>query len=72
MELKITPSGQTIVKATALDPVANTNSKLLIYGAISKGSSFGTGRGARCGKDLLHSDEPTKVPEDNRLRFHDD
>ena len=31
MELKITPSGQTIVKPTALGPVANTDSKLLIY-----------------------------------------
>ena len=37
MELKITPSGQTIVKPTALGPVANTNSKLLIYGLFQKG-----------------------------------
>ena len=45
MGLKITLSGQTIVKPTALGPVANTDTKLLIYGAISKGPSFGTGRG---------------------------
>ena len=32
MELKITPSGQTIVKPTALGPGANTDTKLLIYG----------------------------------------
>ena len=45
MDLKITPSGQTIVKPTALGPVANTDTKLLIYGlAPSKGPSFGTGR----------------------------
>ena len=37
MELKITPSGQTIVKPTALGPVANTDSKLLIYGLFQKG-----------------------------------
>ena len=46
MGLKITLSGQTIVKPTALGPVANTDTKLLIYGAISKGPSFGTGRDA--------------------------
>ena len=46
MGLKITLSGQTIVKPTALGPVANTDTKLLIYGAISKGPSFGTGRGS--------------------------
>ena len=45
MGLKITLSGQTIVKPTALGPVANTDTKLLIYGTISKGPSFGTGRG---------------------------
>ncbi len=28
MELKIIPSGQTIVKPTALGPVANTDTKL--------------------------------------------
>ena len=44
MELKITPSVQTIVKPTALGPVANTDAKLLIYWSISKGPSFGTGR----------------------------
>ena len=37
MDLKITPSGQTIVKPTALGPVANTDSKLLIYGLFQKG-----------------------------------
>ena len=46
MGLKITLSGQTIVKPTALGPVANTDTKLLIYGVISKGPSFGTGRGS--------------------------
>ena len=37
MGLKITPSGQTIVKPTALGPVANTDTKLLIYGLFQKG-----------------------------------
>ena len=37
MELKITPSGQTIVKPTALGPGANTDTKLLIYGLFQKG-----------------------------------
>ena len=37
MELKITPSGQTIVKPAALGPSANTDSKLLIYGLFQKG-----------------------------------
>ena len=45
MELKITPSGQTIVKPTALGPGANTDTKLLIYGLFQEGPSFGTGRG---------------------------
>ena len=45
MDLKITPSGQTIVKPTALGPGANTDTKLLIYGLFQKGPSFGTGRG---------------------------
>ena len=36
MELKITPSGQTIVKPTAHGPVANTDSKLLIYGLFQR------------------------------------
>ena len=35
---------KTIVKPTALGPVANTDTKLLIYGLFSKGPSFGTGR----------------------------
>ena len=37
MDLKITPSGQTIVKPTVLGPVANTDTKLLIYGPFQKG-----------------------------------
>ena len=39
MDLKITPSGQTIVKPTALGPSANTDTdtKLLIYGLFQKG-----------------------------------
>ena len=37
MDPKITPSGQTIVKPTALGPVANTDTKLLIYGLFQKG-----------------------------------
>ena len=37
MDLKITPSGQTIVKPTALRPGANTDTKLLIYGLFQKG-----------------------------------
>ena len=37
MELKITPSGQTIVKPTALGPGTNTDTKLLIYGLFQKG-----------------------------------
>ena len=37
MELKITPSVQTIVKPTALSPVANTDAKLLIYRLFQKG-----------------------------------
>ena len=35
---------KTIVKPTALGPVANKDTKLLIYG-FSKGPSFSTGRG---------------------------
>ena len=37
---------KTIVKPTALGPVANTDTKLLIYGLFQKRPSFGTGRGA--------------------------
>ena len=37
MDLEIIPSGQTIVKPTALGPVANTDTKLLIYGLFQKG-----------------------------------
>ena len=44
MDPKITPSGQTIVKPTALGPGANTDTKLLIYGLFQKGRVLGTGR----------------------------
>ena len=37
MNLKITPSVQTIVKPAALGPVANTDTKLLIDGLLQKG-----------------------------------
>ena len=37
IDLKITPLGQTIIKPTALGPVANTDTKLLIYGLFHKG-----------------------------------
>ena len=37
LDLKRAPSGQTIVKPTALGPVANTDTKLLIYGLFQKG-----------------------------------
>ena len=35
---------KTIVKPTALGPVANTDTKLLIYGLFPKRPSSGTGR----------------------------
>ena len=50
MELKITPSGQTIVKPSALGPVANTDTKLLIYGLFQKGRVL-----AQDGIDFLRS-----------------
>ena len=37
MELKITPSGQTIVEPTALGTLQNTDAKLLIYGLFQEG-----------------------------------
>ena len=37
MDPKITPSGQTIVKATALGTIANTDAKLLIYRLFQEG-----------------------------------
>ena len=37
MDLKVTPSVQTIVKPMALGPVANADTKLLIYGLFQKG-----------------------------------
>ena len=57
MDLKITPSDQTIVKPTALGPVANTDTKLLIYGLFQKGRVFGTGRGSRIGKIERKADD---------------
>ena len=51
MELKITPSGQTIVKPTALGPGANTDTKLLIYGLFQKGRVLAQdGEATQCGK----------------------
>ena len=38
---------KTIVKPTALGPVANTDTKLLIYGLFQKRPSFGTGRAGK-------------------------
>ena len=44
---------KTIVKPTALGPVANTDTKLLIYGLFQKGcGSFGTARIAHFLSDL--------------------
>ena len=71
MDLKITPSGQTIVKPTALGPVANTDSKLLIYGLFQKGRVLAQD-GGRAGRkdreaeeqDSLH--EFVKLPRDRR------
>ena len=37
------PSGQTIVKPTALGPVANTDTKLLIYGLFQMGRVLAQG-----------------------------
>ena len=52
---------KTIVKPTALGPVANTDTKLLDLWAISKGPSFGTGRdGHRAGADI---DPPDKTEQ---------
>ena len=49
MDLKITPSDQTIVKPTALGTVANTDTKLLIYGLFHKGRVLA--------QDAVHPDE---------------
>ena len=57
MDLKITPSGQTIVKPTALGPVANTDTKLLIYGLFQKDR-------------VLAQDEPTMLGIKNRRQPH--
>ena len=56
MELKITPSGQTIVKPTALGPGANTDTKLLIYGLFQKGRVL-----AQDGVDDLEDTSPYEV-----------
>ena len=40
MDLKITPSGQTIVKPAALGPGANTDSKAADLWPISKGITY--------------------------------
>ena len=42
-EVTVTPSGQTIVKPTALGPGANTDTKLLIYGLFQKGRVLAQG-----------------------------
>ncbi len=57
MELKITPSGQTIVKPTALGPVANTDTKLLIDGLFQKGR-------------VLAQDEVADVAGVNKATFY--
>ncbi len=72
MELKITPSGQTIVKPTALGPVANTDTKLLIYGLFQKGRVFAQdGKIERWHKtiksDALRPASPTSLEEARRL-----
>ena len=65
MELKITPSGQTIVKPTALDPVANTDTKLLIYGREVKIlMRLPDGRDESANKRRNHAG---MVPADRRL-----
>ena len=63
MELKITPSGQTIVKPTALGPGANTDTKLLIYGLFQKGQVLA--------QDGVHWYNTQRLLEPNRrpLRF---
>ena len=67
MELKITPSGQTIVKPTALGPGANTDTKLLIYGLFQKGrvlAQDGVGNWAlRVNQEMLSSEtQPNPCP----------
>ena len=68
MDLKITPSGQTIVKPTALGPGANTDTKLLIYGLFQKGRVLAQdgveGRDESANKRRNHVG---MVPEDRRL-----
>ena len=61
LDLKIAPSGQTIVKPTALGPVANTDTKLLIYGLFRKGRVL-----AQDGEPLALELAPTRA----KLRNH--
>ena len=66
MDLKITPSGQTIAKPTALCPVANTDTKLLIYGLFQKGrvlAQDGTG----VGNDLVETGSAPLRPLSSRI-----
>ena len=72
MDLKITPSGQTIVKPTALGPGANTDTKLLIYGLFQEGRVLAqdgmellTDRASCpfCGSDHRARDADTNVGE---------
>ncbi len=68
MDLKITPSGQTIVKPTALGPVANTDTKLLIYGLFQKGlvlaqDGVEQAMNAYAGLDVVHRTENETVFE---------
>ena len=65
MDLKITPLGQTIVKPTALGPVANTDTKLLIYGLFQKGRVLAQdGDGARKALDHAVLIDLLGLPED--------
>ena len=53
LDLKIAPSGQTIVKPTALGPVANTDTKLLIYGLFQSGRVLAQDGGETMGDDVM-------------------
>ena len=44
---------KTIVKPTALGPVANTDTKLLIYGLFQKGRVLAQDGGLRAAKSVL-------------------
>ena len=58
MDLKITPSGQTIVKPTALGPGANTDTKLLIYGLFQKGRVLAQDAYCQPSLDTSHPKRP--------------